>query len=203
MLLQMALFHSSYGWVVFHCVYVCVYISRRILANYYQQVPWQQGYGEWKELRKLTSSPKALIYFQLLTCSFPARAGRREEGQGCPDHSRLRQEPSGFTRMLMPVRNLRRKEGRKAASLLSPASSPTWQKQVSKGMGSGVRAASLSSGSSSPFLASGRRKRIWVHNSCPFSSTTSPISRRKSPIIPDVPIWQAICSFLLFLQAKL
>ena len=97
-------------------IYIYIYIfplSRRILANYYQQVPWQEGYGEWKELRKLTSSPKALIYFQLLTCSFPARAGRREGGQGCPDHSRLRQEPSGFTRMLMLVRNVRRKEGRK------------------------------------------------------------------------------------------
>ena len=124
---------SSSSLCVCVCIYICIYtyiyiyiyifpLSRRILANYYQQVPWQEGYGEWKELRKLTSSPKALIYFQLLTCSFPARAGRREGGQGCPDHSRLRQEPSGFTRMLMLVRNVRRKEGRKEGSVspLSP-----------------------------------------------------------------------------------
>ena len=26
MLLQIALFHSFYGWVIFHCVFVCVYI---------------------------------------------------------------------------------------------------------------------------------------------------------------------------------
>ena len=200
MLLQMALFHSSYGWVVFRCVYVYIYLSLSFIQE-------EQSIGQllsagamtgrvWRMAR--TKKPdrlsKGLDLFPALNLQFPSW------GQEERKEARWITVTWGRTPLvLLGCWCLwGTKEGRKAGGV-SPhsPSSPTWQKQVSKGMGCGMRAASLSSGSSSPFLAFGRRKRRWVPNSCPFSSATSLISRRWSPIIPDVPIWQAICSFLL------